>query len=570
MTLTLPTPKNTGHLTLAALVLALGWLLPNHHWPWADFYPDAWAGLTLGCVAAALLWRFRSTGRLDWHLIPLMALGCCGVVGLQYAAGLVEAPGSAWISALYLLAFTIALQAGALWERAKPNQCAQFLFLAVLIGALGSLVIQVQQWLRLDVGDAFWLFLPAPPRRFHANLGQPNQLATLMCLGILACAWFHERRQLPGVVAWVLAALLAIGLALTESRTSWVVISFSSVVMLVLRRRLGIRFQLIAGAFGWTAFFALCVFSLPLLNLWLGRTPELQEVRGLLAGEMRLDIWRGVWAALMQKPWFGYGWMQTSLTQFPADPYHVATGGNLRHAHNLFLDLLVFLGIPLGMTVCIVLVSWFWKAFRAIQSRGSLWLFLFVAALGIHAMLEFPLYYAYFLLPLGLMLGAMNVGLGFRAYLHTDRWPAVVLLALAGIGLFITAHDYLPIEENFFSLRFEHQKLAKPDETLLPSPLVLTHLQDVLWLGRVDPTQAHSDADVEKALRVSKSMPSLVGQYKLAVMYALNEQPEVAEYWLVAMMRSNDVKPRAADELRRQWEAQTVKQPLMARVKWPQ
>lgn len=560
--------KDAGSATLAALMLAASWWLPNHHWPWADFYSDAWASLTLFCVAVAVLWKFRGGRRLDWHLLPLMAMACGVVVGLQYAVGLIEAPGVAWISALYLLAFTLALQTGAEWEKGESGRCAHFLFLAFLVGAFGSLLVQFQQWLRLDVGNAFWLFLPAPPRRFHANLGQPNQLASLMCLGVLACAWFHGRKQLPGLVAWILAAMLAIGLALTESRTSWAVVAFSLFTLVVLRRRVGINPTLIAGAFGWVAFFGLCVFALPHVNVWLGQTLERQEVRGL-AGEMRLDIWRSVWEALMQRPWFGYGWMQTSMTQFPENPYLVATGGSLRHAHNLFLDLLVFLGIPLGLTVCVALVAWFGKAFKSIQRPSSLWMLLSVAALGIHAMLEFPLYYAYFLLPLGLMLGAINVELGFRTYLRTARWPVAGMLTAAGFGWYLTAHDYLPIEENFFSLRFEHQKLAKPDEDSLPSPVVLTHLQDLLWLGRVDPAKAHSESDVRRALRISKSMPSVVGQYKLAVMYALTDQPEAAEYWLVAMLRGNEVKPRLALELRRQWEEQATDYPSMKRVKWP-
>ena len=59
------------------------------------------------------------------------------------------------------------------------------LLVAVLIGATGSLLIQLQQWLRIDPGAAFWLFVPAPPRRFFANMGQPNQLASLLWLGVL-------------------------------------------------------------------------------------------------------------------------------------------------------------------------------------------------------------------------------------------------------------------------------------------------------------------------------------------------------------------------------------------------
>ncbi len=568
MTSPTSTDKHAGHLAIAALALAMSWWLPNHHWPWADFYSDAWASLVLGVVAAAVFWKYRTAGKLEWHALSMVTLACCGVVGLQYLAGLIESFGTAWISALYLLGLAMALMAGAAWERSKPGECANFVFLAVLIGALGSILVQFQQWLQLDAGDAYWLFLPSPGRRFHANLGQPNQLATLICLGILACAWLHERRHLPAGIAWILAALLAIGLALTESRTSWVVVFLSLAALLLWRRRLDIDTKFLVSAAAWATFFVICVFALPLINVWLGRTPELQEVRGLLGGEMRLDIWREVWNALLQKPWLGYGWMQTSLTQFPADPYNVAAGDSLRHAHNLFLDLLVYLGLPLGLVVCAALIGWFWKAMLGVRHREQLWMLLFVSALAVHAMLEFPLYYAYFLLPLGLIAGAMDVNLGFKARLQTARWPVATMLVLSAVGWTVTARDYLPIEENFFSLRFEHQRLAQ-SESKEPSAVVLTQLQDLLWLGRVDPAKAHSDEDVARALRVSKLLPSLVGQYKLAEMYALADKPADAEYWLIATLRANNVKPQAVKELRSQWEAKAAKHPLMAKVKWP-
>lgn len=567
MTTISPVSKSTGHLTLAAMALAVSWCLPNHHWPWADFYSDAWASIVLGLVAAAVLWRHRGEGLLDWHLLPLVVFGCLLAVGIQHAAGLIEASGVAWISALYLLALFIALLSGGAWERSRPGQCAQFLFVAVLIGAMGSLLIQLQQWLGVDVGDAFWLFLPAPAGRFHANIGQPNQLASLMCLGVLACAWLYEQQRLPGKAAWILAALLAIGLALTESRTSWVVISCATAVILFWRKRLGVKWVFVSAAFCWVVIFVLCVFALPHVNILLGRPP--QEVRGLMGGEIRLDIWVGVLDSLKHQPWFGYGWMQTSLTQFPADPYQVPTYGSLRHAHNLFLDLLVFMGIPIGLAICTVLVFWFVVALLRLRTRDQLWMLLFVLALGIHGMLEFPLYYAYFLLPLGLIVGALNVSLGFKVLFRTPHWPLFVMLGAAFLGCFITARDYLPIEKSFFALRFEHQKLAKPDENASPSPLVLSHLEDLLWLGRVDPVSEHSEADIERAIRVSKLTPSLVGQFKLASMYALANQPHEAEYWLIVMLRSNGVKPRAADELRAQWQALAVTYTSMAQVTWP-
>lgn len=557
-------------VALAALAYALCWLLPNHHWPWVDFYSDAWAGLSMWVIAAVVFWKSRRSTILEWHTVALLALACCGIVWVQYAAGLVKELGLAWTSTLYLLGLLIALLTGSAWERWKPGQCADFLFLAVLAGATGSLVVQFQQWLLINPGDMFWLFIPPPPRRFHANLGQPNQLATLLCLGVLACAWLRERGWLRGWVAWVWAALLAVGLALTESRTSWVVIAGTLTALVLWRRQLKIEGRMIAAALGWTMLFLLCTMALPHVNLWLGRTTELQELRNISAGELRLIYWAELWHALMARPWFGYGWMQTSFAQLTPDPYAMfAVEGSFRHAHNLFLDLWAWLGMPLGLTVSLVLVMWAIRAVLRIRLREQLWMLLFVFALMVHAMLEFPLYYAYFLLPLGLMLGALNVALEFEPVGRSHLGLAAGALMLAGAGWTVTAYDYVRIEANFFALRFEHERLAKPGEYAEPPVIALTHLQDVLWLARVNPSTTHDEHDLERALQITKLLPSVLGMYKLTAMYAFAGHPREAEYWMVVMTRLNSAKQNTVQVLRQQWEEQAAKYPPMAQVRWP-
>ncbi|WCM93048.1 Wzy polymerase domain-containing protein [Acidovorax sp. NCPPB 2350] len=554
---------------LVALVYALCWLLPNHHEPWTDFYSDAWAACVLWGFGAVMLWRIKKAQWVAWHVLPLLVLACCVLVWVQYAAGLVEAWGVAWTSSLYLMGLALTLLMGAALERWRPAQCADFLFMAALAGALGSLLIQFQQWLHIDPGSAFWLFIPAPPDRFHANLGQPNQLASLLCLGVLACAWFHQRGRLAGGVAWMLAVLLAVGLALAESRTTWLVVLLSLIMLALFRKRLAITRGVMFGAFTWAGMFATFLVALPYVNIWLGWATRLRPVRSISNLELRLDVWAHLWEAVLSRPWFGFGWMQTSFAQFTPNPYDMVTAGTHRHAHNLLMDLLVFVGIPLGLVLCAALVMWAIRALRCIKQPGHLWMLLFVAALGVHAMLEYPLYYAYFLLPCGLMVGALNEALRFRPVGQTGRLPVAGLMGLAGVGLVIMIHDYVRIEEDFFSLRFERQQLAAPSERLAPEVVSLTQLQDQMWLIRVDPGKAHSEPDIDRALRTTKLLPSTVTIYKLAAMYAVAGMQKQAEYWVVVMTRLNQPSKNLVDELHRQWNEQAEVYPEMAKVAWP-
>lgn len=554
---------------LGALAYALCWLLPNHHVPWVDFYSDAWAALVLGVVGSVVLWCSRRDAPLAWHALPLMTLAWLGIVWVQYGAGLIQMLGVAWTSGLYLTGLTLALLLGAAWERWRPGECADFLFMAVLAGATGSLLIQLQQWLSLNPGAAFWLFAPAPRARFYANLGQPNQLASLLCLGVLGCAWLYQRGLLLGWLALLWALPLALGIALTESRTSWVVVLLSVAVLIVWRQRLMDARPIMAGVLSWTGVFALCVVALPHVNAWLGRRDQLRSLGDISTGNLRLEYWAKLWEALLHRPWSGFGWTQTSFAQFTADPYDMVTGGTMRHAHNLVMDIGVGMGIPLGLAVSLALALWVLRAVRCISRLEQMLMLLFVTALGIHAMLEFPLHYAYFLLPIGMMMGALSVTLDFRPVLRSSRWVAGVAMALAMLGLGVTAYDYIRIEDDFFALRFEHQRLAPQGAYAAPDTLALSHLQDMLWLARIDPAQTHSEEDLARAVQVTKLLPSLVAMYKIAAMYALAGQPEQVRYWITVMTRMNHLKESVVLELQRQWEAQSIAYPPMTKVAWP-
>jgi hypothetical protein len=131
-------------------------------------------------------------------------------------------------------------------------------------------------------------------------------------------------------------------------------------------------------------------------------------------------------------------------------------------------------------------------------------------------------------------------------------------------------YDYDRIESNFFKLRFEHEKLDKATDRTAPDVIVLTQLQDMLWLARVDPSKTHAKEDVERALRTMKLLPSLVANYKLAAMYAFAGQPQQAEYWIVVMTRMNRLEDRVVRDIHRQWDEQSAVFPPMAKVAWPE
>ena len=78
------------------------------------------------------------------------------------------------------------------------------------------------------------------------------------------------------------------------------------------------------------------------------------------------------------------------------------------HSHNLLVDLLVWNGIFFGSLLIAILFIWLVYRIARIKNKPVVFLLAFILVLGVHSMLEFPLEYAYFLLPFSLAVGLID------------------------------------------------------------------------------------------------------------------------------------------------------------------
>ena len=149
------------------------------------------------------------------------------------------------------------------------------------------------------------------------------------------------------------------------------------------------------------------------------------------------------------------------------------------HSHNIFMDLVLWLGIPAGIVVSIAIVAAFVAYVRSIRSANDLILVMFLGVIGIHAMLEFPLYYAYFLLP---------VGSGGRRTQHahghrsdpggSTRWTMAGMWLVAVLLWALIVRDYFRVETSFQALRHEQARIGDLPPGKPPEVLLLTQLRE--------------------------------------------------------------------------------------------
>ncbi len=385
----------------AATALSLAWLLPNHSIPWLGFHGDAWAAAMLAIVGAWVLWRNQFSA--DWHGLTLMMATTATIPLLQYAAGMIPLFGVAWINTVYVLGFLLALIVGAAWERQTPGQGSDYLLLAIGLASIASVGMQFNQILNLDsLGP--WTMASTGGRHF-ANMAQPNQLASLLLLGVLACGWGFQRRVLwPRTATWI-AAFLLFGVAMTGSRTGFLNVALL-VVSTMIWRRVGPSPKFLQVVLGLGVFFVASAFLVPVLNdlFWDGASPFGRPA----SGDPRWTAWVMFMKAALHQPLLGFGWGQLAYAQFLMLDERIALGGSFLQAHNVILDLILWNGIPIGLAIAAFLAWWFWTMVRHINSFQQWVLLSFLMVLGVHAMLEYPLQYAYFLLPAGLVMGCLN------------------------------------------------------------------------------------------------------------------------------------------------------------------
>jgi Virulence factor membrane-bound polymerase, C-terminal/Protein glycosylation ligase len=549
-------------LLLGLLVLSVGWLVPGHYVPWMSFQQE-WtvaAGAALIGIAAAL-----SAGKHHrWPWAAVLVLGIAGIPPAQWLAGQIRFLSDAVLASLYLCGFALAVVGGAALARTRREDFTTGLFGAFLAAGIVSVGMAATQWLQL--GPISFIDGMARGGRAYANLAQPNQLASLLALAVVALLWMYETRRIGAFAACLAAAWLGAGIVMTQSRTGWMFLIAIAATTLWARRNINTRIGIPAVAVGAAFFVAMVVAWSPVNEVLLLSGGPL-EAR--LQPGTRGTNWTLLAGAALESPWVGYGWGQVRLATLATALTSVFPEAMLLNGHNLILDLVLWNGMPLGLLIALALSWVFLRHFKACRSADHWLLLLGVTALVIHAMLEYPLEYAYFLLPLGLMLGALE---GISDDPRTVRLPRFVYSGLLTIAIALlgwTGVEYMKVEESARQIRFvmlgigleKVPSVPPPDVTLLTAPREYHRF----WVTSA--REGMSPAELEWMRSVAQRYPSPPALLRYALAAGLNGRPQEAIDTLVQICFMHTA-PRCS-EGRDSWAALQKQHPGLAATPFP-
>lgn len=410
-----------------------------------------WGGF---CALLALALPIRAA-RLGSGVAALLAAFALLVAASLVAPLWAHLPWAlAFSNAGLLLAAMLAALVGARAQRAGlavpafRALCVGLLVAGLASSAIGIVQVFVPQW-----ADGNWIARTTLEGRAVGNLRQPNHLSSLLLWATVAVLWLGETGAIKRWGSALLALMFVFVVVLSASRTGAVSVGLLAVWGL-LDKRLSRQTRAL-----------LLLAPVAYALLWAGTSAWADHGNHVFGGETRFStkgdisssrygIWSNTLALIATHPWAGVGFGEFNfawtLTPFPGRPVAF-----FDHTHNLILQFAVELGVPLAALVLALLL---WALYRALRARADADLaqaplrraaFMMVLLILVHSLLEYPLWYAYFLLPAAFAFGLCAVEAGEApapAAAASDRTrPLLLASMLLMFGSFASVVDYMRV-----------------------------------------------------------------------------------------------------------------------------
>ena len=448
---------------VGGLCLVAAWLFPFHSAVTRDAPQQFFALGMLGL--ASMLFGMSAIARF-----PLIALAAFLVImGVSPSAY----GGAKVVGLAGLLLAGVAAHVGARVYR-QPDRLV-WLLVAIVIAAFCNAAEGLLQWFGLVADLLQWVVEPERRGIAFGAFRQPNLFATFVCVGMVCTMWLVELRRLTQFMAWFLLVVMVFAVAASGSRSGALELVALALAGLVWRKQQSVAVTRLM--VGQLFVFGLATLALPVAAKWHGFDFVSGASRVANATQdARFVIWRNALDLILERPWFGWGWLEFGYGHYVTVFPH-RFGEVLGQAHNFYLQVAVEFGLPVALAL---LSATLWFVFRgrpwqarletsiadnprderqkfqgaptlthtAILSAGAspspsrqfAWAILML--IGIHSMLEFPLWYPGFLFLTGLAVGFLmpaptlaSFGSGY-SYWSTQvaRLCAAGLVALAVVA----------------------------------------------------------------------------------------------------------------------------------------
>lgn len=419
------------HLSLA--FVGLMWVFPflhtRHDYPWTTFDQEWWS-VVLGLLATTALLTKEYWQSPQIPRVVLLPVALIGIAIIQIILQKVAYFEQGLLYILYLLFAALLMLLGA-WLRRSVGLEKLTIILAffLLIGAELSAALGVLQ----HFGWHTW-FDEFVVRKIsfsvYGNVAQPNHFANYIALGLASLGLLFQQKKLNWAVVLTLAFPLVFVLTLSGSRSSWLYLFMMAALAGVLSFKHRALRPLWLYTLALIAGFLLMHFVVQ-LPMMAGVDSDTNTLRRFMdsdtKGSIRLFLWNEAVDIFTQSPWLGVGFGQFSWHHFQLQPTFRTSNidGLYNNAHSVVFQLAAETGIAGLLALFGTAGLWLSGVYQqrsrvsanaskdeklrvARVSAAHWWGYAVVGVSLIHSLLEYPLWYSYFIAILAFLLGMLD------------------------------------------------------------------------------------------------------------------------------------------------------------------
>jgi len=379
-------------LCLLALIPVVPLLPTSHAAPISTFYTE-WMAIVLGLLLAfsilPILYRFKCIHIPRITLLPLIIMV---VIGVQIFVLPQVVNEHAQMAVLYLLwSMLLMVLVRSLIAATSLAYVSYYLAVGLVIASASAAIYE-------------FIFRLLDFHQWWGGVGQANNYGDLLALGFASALYILTIKPKQRNYWLGLMAIIVLGLSLTTSRSVWL---YWLVMMLLSWKWQRQQLSIIVAGIVLYGVFQLC-WANDLLFSSVTAAERLAERMG--GTSIRGQLWTVAWRIFIDSPWIGVGFGQFDWEYFNAGFHIPEATKRAEHAHNIVLHLLAEVGLIPVLALFSMLGYWFKQLLTTLLVESGLkknpvcinafplWLLMLMAVLGIHSLLEYPLWYAQFLI----------------------------------------------------------------------------------------------------------------------------------------------------------------------------
>lgn len=413
----------------------------------------------------------------------------------------------------------------------QPCLFSKFIYLLIISSIFNSIVSIFQI---LDFEENFYFILELNGSRVYGNLGQPNNLSTLIILAFIGSIYLYQTDKLNKKSISFITLITILMISLTQSRTGFLNLILFFILLLINHNKLNIKIKKLTIYVNIISFFSFFKFTNDIFYfltniLNINTIKNIRNIETNIINDGRIDIWMRSLELISENPIFGIGFNQNSISNLNSLNIEGLTGW-FSSSHNIIIDIILWCGLIIGSLITYLFIHILLK-YKNTNNLEAIFSYFMILCIIFHSLLELPLHYAYFLFTLAFLFGILLSPETKKSKKNINT-NTIKLSLIFGFILIPTINiEYLnsiddQIKANYLELErtLNREKSYIPTTTYIPTktPLTLDLIAEQNnWIS-LDPRTTINKEKIYKYKALVYNQPTPSNLFKLAQVYHYN------------------------------------------------